>query len=184
MSMKDKTQIGLAGEYYVLAQLSQRGFVSALTMGHTKGIDILVSDSDYNTLYRIEVKTTSKAIHRESLFGDTAFYSWTMSEKHESIADDRLYYCFVHLGAETELPKFFLVPSLIVARYVKWQHQYWLSSRKNKVRNTAMRRFRIPVNDPDGYLMNWDALKPTTGRKEQTSSAARRVTGIAKSKNK
>jgi hypothetical protein len=35
-------QIGLAGEYYVLAQLAQRGLVGALTLGHTKGVDILV----------------------------------------------------------------------------------------------------------------------------------------------
>lgn len=166
--MTDKTQIGLAGEYYVLAQLSQRGFVGALTMGHTKGIDILVSDSAYNTLYRIEVKTTLKSIHRESLFGKTAFYSWAMSEKHESIADDRLFYCFVHLGNESELPKFFLVPSKEVARYVKWQHQFWLDSRENKVQSTTMRRFRIPVDDPNGYFMNWNALKPSNKRVQGT----------------
>lgn len=152
---RDKAQIGLAGEYYVLAQLAQRGFVGALTMGHTKGIDILVSDSQYKTLFRIEVKTTTKQPQHERLFGKKAFYTWAMSQKHETIRDDRLFYCFVYLGKDDELPKFFIVPSKKVAAYVKSQHQQWLKSRKSKVQDTIMRRFRIPIDDPDGYLMNW-----------------------------
>ena len=46
----DKTQIGLTGEYYVLAQLSARGFIATLTLGNTKGVDILVTNQDINKL--------------------------------------------------------------------------------------------------------------------------------------
>jgi hypothetical protein len=115
----DKNQIGLTGEFYVLAQLAQRGLGGTLTLGHTKGIDILVSDSRYKTLFRVEVKTTRKKPHHESLFGSSKFYSWPMSQKHESTRDDRPYYCFVHLGEIGELPKFFIVPSKDVASYVR-----------------------------------------------------------------
>lgn len=151
----DKTQIGLAGEYYVLAQLAQRGLVGALTMGHCKGIDILVSDPKYKALYRVEVKTTAKAPSRESLFGKSKNYAWAMGEKHETIRDDRLFYCFVHLGDDDELPRFFIVPSKKVASYVRREHRHWRNSRTHKVAKTTLRRFRIPIHDPDGYLMNW-----------------------------
>jgi len=160
----DKAQIGLAGEYYVLAQLAQRGFVGALTLGHTKGIDILVSDSKYKTLFRVEVKTSIKTPQHESLFGKTAFYTWAMSKKHEAIKDDRLYYCFVNLGNSNELPKFFIVPSKTVASYVRNQHVRWVNSRKSKVQDTTMRRFRVAIDDPDGYLMNWKAFGKTSNK--------------------
>lgn len=157
----EKTQIGLAGEYYVLAQLAQRGFVGALTLGHTKEVDILVSDSKYKTLFRIEVKTTIKKPLHESLFGKTAFYTWTMSQKHETIKNKRLVYCFVYLRGNDELPMFFIVPSKKVAAYVRNQHNRWINSRKSKVQDTTMRRFRIAVDDPDGYLMNWKIFGKT-----------------------
>jgi hypothetical protein len=149
----------LAGEYYILAQLAQRGLVGALTLGHTKGIDILVSDSKYKTLFRIEVRTSIKKAHCESLFGQSAFYTWAMSRKHETIKKDRLYYCFGNLGKSDELPKFFIVPSKTVASYVRNQRYRWLNSRKSKVQDTTMRRFRIAVDDPDGYLMNWKVFR-------------------------
>ena len=66
----DKNQIGLAGEFYVLAQLAQRGFVGTLTLGHTKGIDILVSNSRFRKLFRVEVKTTRRKPHHEHLTND------------------------------------------------------------------------------------------------------------------
>jgi hypothetical protein len=50
----DKTQIGLAGEYYVLVQLTARGFIAIVTLGNTKGIDILVTNQDINVLFKVE----------------------------------------------------------------------------------------------------------------------------------
>ena len=165
----------MAGEYYVLAQLAQRGLVGALTLGHTKGIDILVSDSRYKTLFRVEVKTTIKKPLHEKLFGKTAFYTWTMSQKHETIKDDRLYYCFVNMGNSDELPKFFIVPSKKVAAYVRNQHNRWLKSRKSKVQDTTMRRFRIAVDDPDGYFMNWKVFGKASNHPAGADRAAHRA---------
>jgi hypothetical protein len=157
-------QIGLAGEYYVLAQLAQRGLVGALTLGHTKGVDILVSDSKYKALFRVEVKTSTKKPSHSQLFGMSLFYTWIMSEKHETIKDDRLYYCFVHMSNCDELPKFFIVPSKTVASYVRKQHRRWLNSGNAKATETKMRNFRIAVHDPDGYMNNWKAFGKTSNQ--------------------
>jgi hypothetical protein len=40
------SQKGLAGEYYVLAQLTARGINASLTLGNTKGVDILVYNEE------------------------------------------------------------------------------------------------------------------------------------------
>ena len=62
----DNTQTGLA-RIYVLAQLVQRGLVATFTLANTKGVDILVSNSELNRLFKIEVKTTDRNPHHEAL---------------------------------------------------------------------------------------------------------------------
>jgi hypothetical protein len=81
-----------------------------------------------------------------------------MGEKHERIKDKNLAYCFVVLKGKGLLPLFFIVPSKYVARYVRWQHRFWLKSRKQKVKDTPMRNFRIEENDPRGFQDKWRSL--------------------------
>jgi hypothetical protein len=155
---KDKTLTGLAGEYYVLAQLAHRGFIGALTLSTTKAVDILVTEPELKSVCKLEVKTTIKPPRHARLFGDDLFFIWAMGEKHEQRVDDRLFYCFVAMSDPTVLPRFFIVPSAEVARYVRRQHQQWLGTRKRPVEPTTMRSFRIEVSDPKGYENNWDCL--------------------------
>ncbi len=153
----DNTQTGLAGEFYALAQLTQRGLIATLTLGNTKGVDILVTNQELNKLFKVEVKTSSNKPRKAKLYGDGYFYSWTMSKKHEDIKDPNLVYCFIYLQDVDTLPLFFLVESRLVEDYVRWQHQYWLS--KDSSRNDSnMRVFRVPVEDPEGYRDNWQLL--------------------------
>lgn len=154
----DKTQLGLAGEFYVLAQLAQRGLVAALTLANTKGVDILVSNPELNRLFKVEVKTTDRGPAREKLFSEEPCYHWTMGAKHEREVDESLFYCFVLLQGNDLLPRFFIVPSAYAAAYVREQHAYWISSRQTVVGETTMRRFRIPVSDPLGFEGNWGVL--------------------------
>ena len=37
---------GTAGEYFVAAELSRRGYVASITLRNARGIDILASDGD------------------------------------------------------------------------------------------------------------------------------------------
>jgi hypothetical protein len=156
----DNSQTGLAGEFYTLAQLTQRGYIATLTLGNTKGVDILVTNQELNKLYKVEVKTTQIKARRESLFGgEELMFMWPMNAKHENIVDQNLFYCFVVLSLPDELPAFFIVPSKTVAEYVKWQHQHWIDSRKKKVQATNMRTFRIKISDPENFKNNWSVFK-------------------------
>lgn len=94
---KDKVLTGLAGEYYVLAQLAERGFTAALTLGNSKNVDIIVSSPNGKKIIRLEVETSSLPLRHEKLFGNTRFHIWAMGEKHEKIKDRNLIYCFVVL---------------------------------------------------------------------------------------
>jgi hypothetical protein len=154
----DNTQIGLAGEFYVLAQLVQHDLIATLTLANTKGVDILVANPDLNRLFKIEVKTTDSDPRYESLFANEPCYGWPMSTKHERLIDADLFYCFVVLRGCTQLPRFFIVPSRYVATYVRAQHAYWLRTRQKPVADTTMRRFRIPASDPLGFENNWVVL--------------------------
>ena len=149
-------QTGLAGEYHVLAQLAERGYVGALTLGHTKGVDILVTNPRSGDMRQIEVKTSRRKLTRHLIFGPKPFHVWIMNAKHETKSDPSLVYCFVRLGALGETPKFFLVPSKVVAKYVRWQHRHWLKVKRGKT--SDMRAFRISEHDPDGYCDNWTLL--------------------------
>jgi hypothetical protein len=156
--MMDSTNIGLAGEFYVLAQLAQRGFIASFTLANTKAVDILVFNENLDLLFKLEVKTTNESPRRDMLFSEEPVYSWRMSAKHERIADPRLFFCFVALQGPSTLPLFFIVPSAYVADYVREQHLYWLRTRTRTVKDTPMRHFRIRTDDPLGFKANWSLL--------------------------
>ena len=147
-----KNSVAIAGEFAVLSQLSLRGFDANMTLGHTKGVDILVSNPNNNKMFKVEVKTSFASKPTKSkLFGYTL--SWMMMEKHETISDENLFYCFVNIEKQTNVFRFFMVPSAIVAEYVNKQHQYWLKNRHNlssQEVSIPMRQFRIGL-EPGAY---------------------------------
>ena len=155
-------QKGLAGEYYVLAQLTARGYNASLTLGNTKGVDILVYNEQTKKGYKVEVKTTTNKLTKFKRFEEwhtDKVYYWIMSSKHENIIEDDLVYCFVHIENVGSLPKFFLVKSKDVAKYVREQHVFYQKiPREKPVKDGSLRQFRIDVNDPNGYENNWGIL--------------------------
>lgn len=166
--------VSLAGEFAVLSQLALRGYDANMTLGHTKGVDILVSDPTKNRMYKIEVKTNFQNSRNKpqisKVFGRVVS-GWIMNKKHEKIVDPNLFYCFVNIGKQTNLFKFYIVPSKIVADYLRDQHLHWLKEKRKegkKVKDSAIRIFRIglkkeryAVNTPtaEKYENNWEFHK-------------------------
>jgi len=157
--------ISLAGEFAVLSELFIRGFDATVTFGHSKAVDILVSDPHTKRQFQAEVKTRYRTPPlRHNPFGKTI--EWMMYKKHEDITDPKLFYVFVAITPETGAFRFFIVPSRIVARYVKAQYRYWLKSQPQPVsRDHETRRFRIglaatgyPIPTPkaDDYENKWE----------------------------
>jgi hypothetical protein len=163
--------VSLAGEFAVLSQLALRGFDANLTLGRTKSVDILVSDPKTGKMYQLEVKTnytnTRTKPVASKIFGKY-ISDWIMSKKHEDIISPTLFYCFVNISKDTKHFKFYIMPSKIVAAYVRNNHALWLEikqSEKKQVKDSDMRLLRIglkaekyPISTPtvEEYEDNWE----------------------------
>ncbi|MEJ7575884.1 MAG: hypothetical protein WKF74_02640 [Pyrinomonadaceae bacterium] len=142
-----KVLSGVAGEYFVAAELSRRGYIASITLRNTRGVDILVANADVSKSVGIQVKTNQNSVR-----------SWMMNEKVESIVSEDLFYVFVNLNGDSAQPTYHIVPSEIVATYTRTSHAEWLGSagRGGRIRkDNPMRKF----SDEEGkYLGAWELL--------------------------
>src|SRR5262245_60571070 len=133
MPKTNSNAVSLAGEFAVLSQLALRGYDANMTLGHPKGIDILVADPETLRIYKREVKTnyqTSRTEPQVSGILGKAVSSWIMNRKHEGDRRSGSLLCFVNIGKPTNVFRFWIVPSSVVARYVKEEHALWLKTRR------------------------------------------------------
>ncbi len=170
MSKINSNSISLAGEFAVLSQLALRGYDANMTLGNTKGVDILVSNPENGKMYQLEVKTnyrnTRNGISNSKIHGKT-LSGWIMMKKHETMISSTLFYCFVNISKDTDNFKFYIVPSKIVAKYVKHQHKLWLDAKKVEGKNvvdgemrlfrigTKLEKYHIPTPLAEKYENNW-----------------------------
>jgi len=163
-----RNSVSLAGEFAVLSQLALKGIDANLTLGNTKGVDILASDPETKEFYRIEVKTNLdvKEEHNSKLFGRHVC-KWVMQEKHERCDDRHLWYCFVKLNNEGDKHRYFIVPNNVVGAYVKEQHRFWLEDDPGH-KDSAMRSFRI------GFKKDRYRIKTPTDEKYEDNWAFKR----------
>ncbi len=119
--MKNKSIIGAAGEHHVITQLLRRGWIASLAPYGAQNVDILVTDKNSKTRFNIQVKT-----HRGRF---TKSSGWPMKPKHETIIADALFYVFVDLGEQSTDPiNSYILPSRVVADYIRRGHQIWLAT--------------------------------------------------------
>ncbi|MBP1920420.1 hypothetical protein [Youngiibacter multivorans] len=142
---------GIAGEYFVVAELTRRGFVASLTSKNTKGIDILGSDKRGHQMFAIQVKTSN---NEKQL-------TWKMSKSAERNYSKNLYYVFVNMNNGNQ-PKYFIVPSSYVAYRVKQDYDEWyITPRKDGMQHkeTSMRTFSfVDQDEANQYLDAWYLL--------------------------
>ena len=138
---------GVAGEYFVAAELSRRGYIASITLRNTRGIDILATSQDASRSITIQCKTSQ--IYRKI---------WMLTEKSERFFAPNHFYIFVGLGEAGQRPTFHIVPSTTVAKSIREGHQRWIRTRRKdgkKHADSQMRNFEDPN---DEYLERWDLL--------------------------
>jgi hypothetical protein len=64
---------GVAGEYFVAAELSRRGWIASITLRNTRGIDILATNASASRSVTIQCKTRQQKAKK-----------WLLNEKCES----------------------------------------------------------------------------------------------------
>lgn len=149
MSKKlESTLVGVAGEYLVAGELTLRGYIASISLRNSRGVDIIASNSNASKSVSIQVKTNSSGANQ-----------WMLNQKAEDFFSESHYYVFVSLGKLTERASFHIVPSKIVADYVRTGHAEWLKGRKSNGeprKDTSMRKFRDLEN---AYLEAWHLIK-------------------------
>jgi hypothetical protein len=147
----DAVLCGVAGEYFVAAELSRLGYIASLTLRNTRGVDILVSNRDATKSVGIQVKTNQRGIA-----------GWILTEKIERDAApeelaENLYFVFVALPPAGS-PRFHVISRRDVSRIVRQGHQDWIAApgrQGQQHRPSAIRKF----TDHEGkYLNNWSIL--------------------------
>ncbi len=168
MKKNDKTLVSLAGEFAVLSQLALRGKDANMTLGNTKGVDILVSDPATGRMLKLEVKTHCRSIRsngiKSRIFGRFSS-SWIMNENHGKYNKKKqynLFYCFTNIIKNTKQFRFFIIPAKVVADYIRWEFEYFHKMKKEAgeiAKNVSMRNFRIGSKNHKGRLRETPVLE-------------------------
>ena len=141
-----RTLSGSAGEYFVAAELSRRGYVASLTLRNTRGIDILVANVDATKSVGIQVKTKQGSKPE-----------WMLSQAAETDAAENLFYVFVRLHG-LDRPEYNIVPRAAVAKYVREQFRTWLATPGRGGRRHKDNPMRTFGDSTDQYRDRWDLL--------------------------
>lgn len=139
---------GAAGEYFVAAELSLRGWLATVTIKNAPGTDVLAQKAGTGVTVAIQTKTASYGMNFQ-LNAKCETPSVTSNE----------WYVFVKLHEERTRPSFYIVPRNIVAAAVYAQHRAWLAEpgkngqpHKDTPRRTLLPRLLA------GYEDRWDLL--------------------------
>ena len=138
---------GVAGEYFVAAELSRRGWIASISLRNTRGIDILVTNKQASRSITIQCKTSQKKDKK-----------WILNEKSETFFSDDHFYVFVGLGDYSERPNFHIVPSKDVADQVRQSRRLWLNTPGRAGRQHADNSMRNFSDYDDLYLERWELL--------------------------
>ncbi|MHA8064281.1 hypothetical protein [Aquirufa aurantiipilula] len=149
MEKLSKGITGIAGEYFVAAELSLRGYMASITLRNNDSIDIHASKlEDNDKIFAIQVKT-AQVNNRK----------WILNKKVEDKFSKSMFYIFVGLKGLNQRPDYYIVPSIDLAKMVKKTHHDWLiTPGKNgeKHIDSDVRNFKDYNGD---YLERWDLLK-------------------------
>lgn len=146
--------LGAAGEHLVLSRLLTRGVLASAAPPGFEAVDILVQPLSSDGPRSVQVKATFSS---EKI-------GWWLSEKHETITDPGLIYCFVTFSPTSQVV--YVIPAPVVAQAIETDHRGWLSrsGAKGQARkDTPGRKLRAsmfdwPENWLDQYRENWDCF--------------------------
>ena len=138
--------VGVAGEYLVAGELTLRGLIASISLRNSRGIDIIVSDSEGENSRTIQVKANSSGKSK-----------WLLSKKSQDFYSESHFYGFVALNPLGARARFHVVPSEVVARQIKSSHEFWLSEKKRDGND------RKDTNKEKGSEPNYFAMEEEKG---------------------
>jgi hypothetical protein len=138
---------GVAGEYFVAAELSRHGYIASISLRNTRGIDILATN-----------QTSSRSITIQCKTNQVAQKKWILGKKSERFVSDNHYYVFVAFSGVQERPSYHIVPSREVSKQISAGHKRWLRTLGRDGRQHVDNEIRNFFDRADQYLEKWDLL--------------------------
>jgi hypothetical protein len=117
---------GLAGEFFVAAELLKRGLQTSVTFGHAKQIDLFAYNSQTRTSFNIQVK---------ALRGKNYFLI-----KHANI-DAKQIYVFVLLNKRDAAVQYFIVPGSLLANEPQRFGKYFQDTKMPAIHPKLLKEF-------------------------------------------
>jgi len=150
MQKIDKSLTGSAGVHFVVAELSRMGYIALPTVRNTKGIDVIITNPDFSKTIVIQVKTCQKPRKRPH---------WLLNEKADKIKSRNFFYVLVDIMKNN--PDYYIVPSKIVADYVRTTHKMHVRKvKRNSGKKRTMRKIpnKYKSIDLEKYK-KWEILR-------------------------
>jgi hypothetical protein len=155
---RTKGLVGAAGEYFVAAELSRRGWLATVTIKNAPGTDVLAQRLEDG--HTVLVQTKTSAGYDFTLKGPKTIDALAPVADERAARHDDEWFILVTLRGDHELPDFYMVPRNVVAAMIFLGHRHWLKegvkigkSRKD----TSMRK--VKVDDVSPYRDKWDFLE-------------------------
>lgn len=101
---------GIAGEFFVAAELSKRGWIATLTAKNTPDVDLLASRPNGGVHARIQVKTRSPAYRSAHRVGNEL-----------KQVGERDFLVLVDIGGEGEMPRYWVIPTVEAGKLIKYE---------------------------------------------------------------
>jgi hypothetical protein len=145
---------GVAGEYFVAAELSRRGWIATITLKNTPNIDVIATTPDGLRTLNIQVKTRSIGNRQ----------GWILNKGIETLVPgNNFFIAFVDLKGENEKPDYFLIPKNLFAKWIAKRHRDWLITPGRSGRahiDNPIRAFDKPQFSVfEKYHNNWEFKK-------------------------
>jgi hypothetical protein len=144
---EQKYHLGLAGEYFVAAELLRRGLVAAVTYGNAKRADVLVFSHSSEKALAVEVKSTSKD-------------EWIVGPK-VPIASDKPW-VFVHVPVERDSsPSYYILTQAELEAVLKVRYQEYFKNYKQRHGEEYGDRasfINLKLKEAKCYLNAWQTI--------------------------
>ncbi len=140
---------GVAGEYFVVAEISKRNAIATITSKNTPNIDILASSLDGKKTANIQVKT-----------GRRTTGGFIVGSSSMKSLGSNFFYVFVLLKDKSE-SEYWIIPQIVVAKIVELDYQRWIKGRpvKSKKAPRTLKWRRLRSKKFEKYHNNWDILR-------------------------
>jgi hypothetical protein len=103
-----RVRTGIAGEFFVAAELSKRGWIATLTAKNTPDVDLLASWPDGDTHARIQVKTRTPSYGYAHRVGRSL-----------RLVGDRDFLVLVDLGDDENPPLYWIIPTTVASGLIR-----------------------------------------------------------------